>query len=270
MRAMPFEYAPQYWDTCKHSSVSAAALRFVDSSFEPHRWCAGIADETHRKETIEGLINAVMRRNILTIHEPWDKWVDYGEGGVFGSQAPPPPFHLTTELVGVGSTSFQVRFEIASAGRPVAAVDSTLVCIGGVEALTQKRQVPYGDELRASLRPGLQPPPQTTLLREAPADALVWSQPVRSTDCDGFGHINQAVYATLVEEARAAAGKTAPVRILAIEYLGQPVPLDVLSIKVWEAEGCEHFQFDVEGKGLVALARVEPSTTWEPWTCPRI
>lgn len=267
---MPMQFTPQYWDTCTHRSVAPACLRYIDSSLEPYRWCEGMADEAKRKETTTGLVNCVQRRNILTLHEQWDKWVDYGEGGCLDLRSQPPPFEVSSKLLVVGSTSFQVRFEISSAGKALATCDSTCVCIGGMQGLTEKKAVPNGDDLRATLSSGGETPAQAALLREVPADAFVWSQPVRSTDCDGLGHVNQAMYATLIEEARAAAGKLMPTRSVTIEYLGQPVPGDTLKISVWEADGCEHFHFVAGEKGLVALARLEPSSSWQPWTGPRI
>lgn len=93
---------------------------------------------------------------------------------------------------------------------------------------------------------------------------------MRWTDCDTNGHLNNSVYATLIEEVRADAASKAqtaeekyswelPVQAMRIDYLGQPRSGDLLEIESWQIAptGCFEFNFRVQGN-LVASASIDP------------
>merc|ERR1712151_1448894 len=87
---------------------------------------------------------------------------------------------------------------------------------------------------------------------------------IRHTDCDLLGHMNNAVYGDLMENARRAAviagafkGEKAAegdVRLASIEYLGQPKAGEELDIAVWWDADAQllGFEFLLEGKEVVS------------------
>ena len=116
--------------------------------------------------------------------------------------------------------------------------------------------------------------------------AFSWEERARLTDCDALGHVNNAVYATLLEEARAAAGRAgaydaaaarllplpasaradeagrvarvlvaAPAASMTIEYIDQVRPFDALRWTTWLRceRGAEsavfHFKLHVVNSG---------------------
>ena len=126
------------------------------------------------------------------------------------------------------------------------------VPIPGTAALRRRISEPLGLG-----RPSFPPPPSGAAVYEAR-----WSN--RLTDCDGLGHVNNAVYSTLAEEVRGearqaggygstgAAAALRPVKEMSISYVGQARPFDPMVARTWQA-GPQSFRVDFEARGeLVA------------------
>eukprot|EP00411_Alexandrium_monilatum_P114246 CAMPEP_0175693732 /NCGR_PEP_ID=MMETSP0097-20121207/31576_1 /TAXON_ID=311494 /ORGANISM="Alexandrium monilatum, Strain CCMP3105" /LENGTH=300 /DNA_ID=CAMNT_0017000845 /DNA_START=15 /DNA_END=912 /DNA_ORIENTATION=+ len=144
----------------------------------------------------------------------------------------------------VGRTSMGVGFEIStSRGVPLARVASVMVAVDE-ETASKPVPVPHPEALRALSKdfPAVKVPSIST----RPSDAFVWRAEVRSSDCDLFGHVNNAVYGDYMEDARRAAaarpGALPPVaaeaaaadaRIASVDYLGQAKARDAIEVAVW-------------------------------------
>lgn len=96
-------------------------------------------------------------------------------------------------------------------------------------------------------------------LREwSDAEAEVWPFPLRVTDVDRYGHVNNAVHWEAVEEALARFPDVAalPHRVI-VEHAGAVMAGDDVSIRAWRADAALHVQLEVDGSART-LARIEP------------
>lgn len=95
-------------------------------------------------------------------------------------------------------------------------------------------------------------------LQECAADdAQLWPFPLRVTDIDHYGHVNNAVHWEAVEEAlaRFPGAPTAPYRVI-VEHAGPVMAGDEVLIRAWQTNDALHVQLEVEGSART-LARVE-------------
>ncbi|MFI5779542.1 acyl-[acyl-carrier-protein] thioesterase [Nocardia sp. NPDC051570] len=98
-------------------------------------------------------------------------------------------------------------------------------------------------------------------LREcAAADAEVWPFPLRVTDVDRYGHVNNAVHWEAVEEvlARFPDAQTLPYRVI-VEHVGPVMAGDDVTIRAWRRDAALHMQLEVDGSART-LARIESPT----------
>ncbi|MFI7193304.1 acyl-[acyl-carrier-protein] thioesterase [Nocardia nova] len=96
-------------------------------------------------------------------------------------------------------------------------------------------------------------------LREAAGDdAEVRPFPLRVTDVDRYGHVNNAVHWEAVEEAlaRFPDAPTPPYRVI-LEHAGPVMGADEVMIRAWRDADALHVQLEVDGSART-LARIEP------------
>lgn len=72
-----------------------------------------------------------------------------------------------------------------------------------------------------------------------PSSCFTWSCQVRPSDCDLLGHMNNAHYMTLFEDARRASGSHEETSVAVVEYLRQVQALDVVDIAMWTEQATQ-------------------------------
>lgn len=84
-----------------------------------------------------------------------------------------------------------------------------------------------------------------------------WRFPLRVTDVDRYGHVNNAVHWEAIEEAlaRFPEVRTAPYRVI-LEHAGPVMAGDDVLIRAWRAGVAVHVQLEVSGSART-LARIE-------------
>ncbi|MBF6175049.1 acyl-[acyl-carrier-protein] thioesterase [Nocardia blacklockiae] len=99
-------------------------------------------------------------------------------------------------------------------------------------------------------------------LRESTGiDAQVWPFPLRVTDIDRYGHVNNAVHWEAVEEAMARFpdSQALPYRVI-LEHAGPVMAGDDVLVRAWHADSALHVQLEVDGSART-LARIESNLT---------
>jgi acyl-ACP thioesterase len=149
--------------------------------------------------------------------------------------------NLSTAVVGFRKVWARRRSE----GR---AHDGTLALWGHTDwVMTDTRRglparVPESFPATFDIPPGSFEPGRVSL-PESPAGAVRHEAPVRPQDLDPMGHVNNAVYVDLLEEALAAAGPVAAPAIgqlprrIRLEYLAPAVPGSRLTGTAWQQDG---------------------------------
>ncbi|AHH21490.1 putative acyl-ACP thioesterase [Nocardia nova SH22a] len=100
-------------------------------------------------------------------------------------------------------------------------------------------------------------------LREQAAAAEPRPFPLRVTDVDRYGHVNNAVHWEAVEEACAwfPSAAASPYRVI-LEHAGPVLGTDEVRIRAWPGAGALHVQLEVDGEART-LARIESVTDIE-------
>lgn len=218
-------------DNPAHASL-ATILKWCDSAqgalFDP------IPDPSMRKEMQEWCMKgAVTRANVvelLVTAAEWEMLIDV----VARSRVCPV-------ITRVGRTSWVVRFSVETLrGQVLAQVQTVMVAVDAND-FTRSVPVPFTEALQSLVheQPGLEAP----VACSRPHEAFAWRTEVRQSDCDAMQHINNAVYASLAEDARHAAVQagaltdlravSGSLRKASIDYLGQPQAGDALVVAVW-------------------------------------
>ncbi|NKY50198.1 acyl-[acyl-carrier-protein] thioesterase [Nocardia vermiculata] len=98
---------------------------------------------------------------------------------------------------------------------------------------------------------------RAALQADAAAAAETWPFPLRVTDIDHYGHVNNAVHWEAVEEAlaRIPGAPAAPYRVI-LEHAGPVMAGDDVLIRAWRGGGTLQVQLEVAGSART-LARVE-------------
>eukprot|EP00927_Polykrikos_kofoidii_P076862 TRINITY_DN73886_c0_g1_i1.p1 TRINITY_DN73886_c0_g1~~TRINITY_DN73886_c0_g1_i1.p1 ORF type:complete len:325 (+),score=31.48 TRINITY_DN73886_c0_g1_i1:87-977(+) len=259
---------PVHMDFATHRATFGGILRWCESLYCTSSMFPALL--SHQLEAIESsLSSSVSRRHVIRVyclakHWPQRSWYKREQ-----------PVRACVSCSSCGNTSIRFRFRFAVNTDLIAEVESTSVCVDG-ETFSKPQRIPYQKELRAAIGENIAP--LSLLLPPAAGTSVhyTWRQPVRWTDCDEYGHINNCVYATLAEEARAVAadalGKASPedgawlckpVGAMEIENMRQLRPGELLEISVcWDArlspteERCCMFRFEAEG-ALMATVRAE-------------
>jgi len=191
------------------------------------------------------------------------------------------PVSVTPWLTRVGRTSWVISFSLSANSGVVARV-ATVMVNTDPDDLAKASPIPLhlvevmralieDNEPRAA-QEGLRGPPEMAALDDKPdpggaggGGLYSWRSTIRKTDCDSLGHVNNAKYALLAEEARALACRnggynlspldcsggvcdaataaataerqaaliSAPARLFYCHYSGQPRPYDELRIETW-------------------------------------
>ena len=91
-------------------------------------------------------------------------------------------------------------------------------------------------------------------------DAERWPFPLRVTDIDRYGHVNNAVHWEAVQEAlaRFPGAQSMPYRVI-LEHAGPVLAGDDVSLRAWHVDAALHVQLEVDGSART-LARIEPLT----------
>ena len=185
---------------------------------------------------------------------------------------------VTPWLTRVGRTSWGISFSLSASGGVVARV-ATVMVNTDPDDLEKASPIPLHlvelmrtlikDNKLLAAQDGLRGPPEMAALNDKPEPGAgglyAWRSTVRKTDCDSLGHVNNAKYALLAEEARALACRdggyklspldcsggdddaataaataerqaaliSAPARLFYCHYSGQPHPYDELRIETW-------------------------------------
>eukprot|EP00812_Abedinium_dasypus_P009413 NODE_3104_length_829_cov_306.599483.p1 GENE.NODE_3104_length_829_cov_306.599483~~NODE_3104_length_829_cov_306.599483.p1 ORF type:complete len:245 (-),score=49.25 NODE_3104_length_829_cov_306.599483:77-811(-) len=180
----------------------------------------------------------VARAIVLQLHVTSQAW----EEGLRG----PTLLDMFPAVCRVGRTSwgYLTRIRHVASGTLAATVTKTNVAVDPAD-ITKPVPVPCADSLRAlicdDVADAAAAMPELPEAGPRPDDAFVWRTEVRASDCDSYGHINEAVYCLLMEDARLAALKSealpamhsACARVVSVEYLGQPKANDALEVAVW-------------------------------------
>ncbi|NKY84908.1 acyl-[acyl-carrier-protein] thioesterase [Nocardia veterana] len=98
---------------------------------------------------------------------------------------------------------------------------------------------------------------RAALRADTPADAELRPFPLRVTDVDRYGHVNNAVHWEAVEEAlaRFPDAPAAPYRVI-LEHAGPVLGGDEVWIRAWRSAQARHVQLEVDGSART-LARIE-------------
>ena len=98
---------------------------------------------------------------------------------------------------------------------------------------------------------------RAALRERADADGERWQFPLRVTDVDRYGHVNNAVHWEAIEEAlaRYPESQTPPYRAI-LEHAGPVMAGDDVLIRAWRGDAALQVQFEVDGSART-LARIE-------------
>eukprot|EP01065_Artemidia_motanka_P039144 TRINITY_DN479_c0_g1_i2.p1 TRINITY_DN479_c0_g1~~TRINITY_DN479_c0_g1_i2.p1 ORF type:complete len:279 (+),score=39.83 TRINITY_DN479_c0_g1_i2:40-837(+) len=131
---------------------------------------------------------------------------------------------------------------VTTAGKKMGSVRTVIVLTDS--SLT--RTVPVPDEVKEMMDDvPVMAPERLPKIPPRPTTAFRWRTTARWTEIDQLGHVNQSIYALLMEEARAvassrggygeagAAASRCPPRRMVIDYSGQAMPGDDLSVHTW-------------------------------------
>ncbi|CAK9081577.1 unnamed protein product [Durusdinium trenchii] len=223
------------------------------------RWCdtAGIyplslLDAETRAQLLETWSRySVMRSIQMEVHVRGHQWERLLANSCTGTMVRVQP--MITRL---GRTSYTVRNEVTSSSLPLATVETVMVQLD--ESLSKSVPLSCSEQLKSILKPqstatGIRCP----VAGKRPSACFSWGCEVRPSDCDLLGHMNNASYITLVEDARRAAGLTFDVQVASIEYLLQAKAFELLQIALWRdqpsAQGQSVIGYEMKGEqGLVA------------------
>mmetsp|Transcript_2769 Transcript_2769/g.6038 ORF Transcript_2769/g.6038 Transcript_2769/m.6038 type:complete len:348 (-) Transcript_2769:59-1102(-) len=248
-----------YPDTMPQAAVGAT-LKWCDSARHDFLVRNGLADEEAAKRQLSGF---VMRSNAVEFLVPLEEWSEKVRCEA--------SLHIACTVARVGRTSLAFRLSMASEdGTPLARVESVVVAVDP-EDITKAVVVPCADHYKELCQPDVfgSIHVQPLSRNPRPTDSYIWRTMVRKSDCDGLHHINNAIYGTLLEDARAAATRAgaipdaAPVdchhgfpRGALIEFLGQPHEGDALNVAVWYSEesGSFYFEFFMDDGKVVSKA----------------
>ncbi|CAJ1389745.1 unnamed protein product [Effrenium voratum] len=166
-------------------------------------------------------------------------------------------------LTRLGRTSYtlQSSVRVRETGQLLARVETVMVQLD--ESLTKSVPVPCAWALEPLLETAARAEPLPSL--ERPAGCFTWKSQVRPSDCDLLGHMNNASYAVLMEDARLAFGAFGafgafePASCLRLEFLAQGKAFQDLTLAVWR-QG-RHLGVEMENGSLLARGLfVEPET----------
>lgn len=255
------EFWPLFLDQTFHAQLGAVS-RWADSVPTQKALFSCLHNEQASEDMLRlWLTNAVNRKNVVEIMSSSKDWVKVvAQGSV----------KVVPRIMRVGRTSWASNYDIVTGlGVPLARVQTVMVAVDE-ETLSKPMLVPHAELLKANVRdaPSLEVP---SVKPRGEEPQLTWRVEVRQSDCDSLGHMNNTVYATLIEDARHVALQSkrfphfsdAGTRLASIEYIGQPHAGDMLDIAIWwDADaGAWGFEFLVKEEVVAKCILV-------PWVIP--
>jgi len=227
------------------------------------RWCdtAGTfvlqaVDLPARQQLLEQWSRyAVMRSIKIELYVHGLEWEDLFSNSIAGTAVTVIP-----RLTRIGKTSYTIQNKVTmcQTGQVLATVETVMVQLD--TSLTKAVPLTCRDELQ-----GLLSEPHCELLgvptfAERPdiADCYSWQCEVRPSDCDLLGHMNNASYGTLFDDARHAAGIDCAVQKASIEYVLQAQAFQKLQIVVWRSSGNINLQMINSEGHMVSRAVMVP------------
>ena len=158
----------------------------------------------------------------------------FAAGAVSGTSV-----RVSPVLSRLGRTSYTLQNQVSTAaGTPLARVETVMVQLD----VDLQRPAPVPTDVLQSLLQHSQAL-RVPFASEPPPSCFTWNVQVRPSDCDLLGHMNNASYAVLFEDARHAFGHSArvpgdsladsDVSMASIEYITQARAFQVLEISVW-------------------------------------
>lgn len=259
---------------------SKSAVQYLDGS-SPSRWlaaCFAYADTAlfglwgrlrpsgsmtaPMLESVAGIADhSLMRYIACSVRAPQASLYDALKVG--------PHISVGTSLSAVGRTSYTTctTVEEADGGRLLAVLETVMVNTDS-ETHSRSQPLPHSRELQSLIVEPPAKPPRVDFVRP-PAGSPVWSSVVRATDCDSLGHVNNALYPLLCEEARAALAASGALASTAagaaatgccVAYVGQARAFEPLSIASHAAaDGAFHFVVEA-GSPPAVVAEVSVTT----------
>jgi len=253
------QFQPMYVDMTRHNALGAV-MRWCDTFGATYMDDLDIsADQIKdlKKSMAFQYVNRMTRIQMLVRGQGWEEAL-LDSSGLSVSQCISKMGRTSCSVYSCGSTSTGSELFLFS----------TVMVHVDAEDPTKTLPIRYPEAHRAAVREVQAPEAPSATPR--PASAFVWSARVRHTDCDLIGHLNNAVYGNLMEDARRAAvaagafrgvkAASGDVRLASVEYLGQPKAGQDLGVAVWWDEGAEllGFEFVLEGREVVARCAVVP------------
>lgn len=161
-------------------------------------------------------------------------------------------------LTRVGRTSYTIQNKVTKSDsqQPLATVETVMVQLDA--SLSKAVPLTCSDELRNLCRdvPSLaERLPETFAKRPATEECYLWACEVRPSDCDLLGHMNNANYATLFDDARHAAGYGVDVKLAHIDYVLQAQAFEKLTIAVWRGMTELHLNLEMINAAGATVAR---------------
>ena len=180
-----------------------------------------------------------------------------------------PRLRTTARIIAVGRSSYTLQFSIEGGGSlPLATVETVMVNTDDTH--TTSAPLAHAGALRELVAAARDAPPRAmskAKLKFVPPGrgAVCWRHIVRATDCDHYGHVNNALYPLLCEEARAAAAAEAaysgraaalarlPAAACSVSYISQARPFEALEITSHLVDDAFHFGVRADAKPVAEV-----------------
>ena len=244
----------QYLDASSHARWPAAIFAYCDTA--GCNFWSSISRATDSSTSAAVLAdmqstaaeNALMRANVVILNEPY--------ASILRRELLSEQIYIEVRLVAVGITSYTLLFRLRWNDQLLATVETVMVNTDATH--TRSAPLPHASALRGLVQERTTPPLITGVTAFVPPgegrDVALWRSVVRATDCDHYGHVNNALYPLLCEEARAAhassgeyAGRalacaTWPAIACSVNHIGQAMAFQTLEIASHMSGGAFHFE----------------------------
>jgi len=251
------ELVPNYVDYSSVNSL-AAVLRWCDTAglWFLQQLVDGIVRENLQVSLMQAAVMRVIKVELQVRGAVWESMFSaFACSGGCGSGS---SVIVAPSLSRLGTTSYTIQNQVSAAtGLLLAKVETVMVQLD--PSLSRPVPLPHPQTLRNLLRPA--PSLSVLSVGEPPDDSFQWQVQVRPSDCDLLGHMNNASFAVLFEDARRAAssGNCLDLSQASIEYVGQAMAFEMLRITVWWDSQVLAFGLRMSSqKGVLARAVLVP------------
>eukprot|EP00435_Cladocopium_sp_Y103_P065596 s993_g27.t1 len=242
---LAMELIANYVDYNSQQSLSAV-LRWCDTAGTvPLR---DVADAAKRQELLEQWTRYAVMRSLPTLVLRFQ----HCQEGLFADSISGTAVTIHPSLTRVGRTSYTIQHKVTKSDSQqlLALVETVMVQLD--PSLSKAVPLTCSDELR-NLRRDVQSLaerlPETFAKRPATEECYLWACEVRPSDCDLLGHMNNANYATLFDDARHAAGYGVD------DYVLQAQAFEKLTIAVWRGVTELHLNMEMINAAGATVAR---------------